>query len=463
MAFLIFAIIEFSINPTHSLSALKNGSTVDIISPSISITVPSYPSTIYNNEIMINGTAFDSGKGVKNVQVFVHTFPFDGDFTLKFATPVTPGNWSRWSFPIFINTPGTYRIVAEATDDTGNQNWAETTINIPFIASQEQQDHNKKKIAVVRPTFTEAAYNNHGFYAFYDKYDNSTDVGTNVTTDLDMLTTRIPASITEDAEVKNENMTATFMHWSNLTALFPSDDPNQGFWPKLINNIMKTKGPSTIMTVMRDEDIDDGQIFGPDGSNAYNSLILLHNEYVTQKEYDNLKRFVSNGGTILFIDSNVFYAEVKYDKDNHTVRLVKGHDWEFDGKVARKSVGERWYNETKEWVGGNWLVNSITSKISFVNNPFNYTHFEEQFVNNPNDRIIIDYDIKLPPDYSDKSPLPTGLKQEDIRVATYELKFGRGEVVMIGLYGQNLLNNQDFLKFLDELISKYTLIDMHEN
>jgi hypothetical protein len=31
---------------------------------------------------------------------------------------------------------------------------------------------------------------------------------------------------------------------------------------------------------------------------------------MTQKGYDNLKLFVRNGGTIVFIDGNVFYAEV---------------------------------------------------------------------------------------------------------------------------------------------------------
>ena len=30
----------------------------------------------------------------------------------------------------------------------------------------------------------------------------------------------------------------------------------------------------------------------------YGILILGHQEYVTQKEYDNLKNFVANGGTI---------------------------------------------------------------------------------------------------------------------------------------------------------------------
>ena len=40
-------------------------------------------------------------------------------------------------------------------------------------------------------------------------------------------------------------------------------------------------------------------------------------------------------------------------------------------------------------------------------------------------------------------------------VATYQLDFGKGKVVMMGLYGQNLVSNEAFLKFVDSLILKY--------
>jgi N,N-dimethylformamidase beta subunit-like protein len=172
-------------------------------------------------------------------------------------------------------------------------------------------------------------------------------------------------------------------------------------------------------------------------------LILFHDEYATQEMYDNYRRFVSNGGTILFIDANVFIAEVDYDKENQTISLTKGHDWEFvNSTFARKSVIERWFNENKEWMGSNFLVSEITGNVTFANNPFNYTHFEENYVNNHDAKILIDYDIVLPK----KSPY-TGLS-----VASYQLKYGNGNVVMIGLYGQQLIQNQEFIKFVDSLI-----------
>jgi hypothetical protein len=94
-----------------------------------------------------------------------------------------------------------------------------------------------------------------------------------------------------------------------------------------------------MITVMRDEDVHDGHIFYQDNkSNAYDLLMLFHSEYVTQAEYNKLKEFVKNGGVLVLIDANVFYAEVRYDRNNHAITLVEGHDKKFDGKAATRSV-----------------------------------------------------------------------------------------------------------------------------
>lgn len=76
------------------------------------------------------------------------------------------------------------------------------------------------------------------------------------------------------------------------------------------------------ISVITDADVDKGLIFtkssnlenfSNNNNNAYDVIILGHQEYVTQKEYDNLRKFVANGGTMIILDGNVFYAEVRYD------------------------------------------------------------------------------------------------------------------------------------------------------
>src|SRR6266487_1819244 len=103
----------------------------------------------------------------------------------------------------------------------------------------------------------------------------------------------------------------------------------------------------------------------------------------------------------------------------------------------------------------------IDANVTFANNPFNYTHFEEQFVNNPNATIISDYEIKFPQNfiqlYLDKEKLPSELTPEDIpldkiKVATYSLEYGNGKVIVLGLSGQNMAENQQFMKFFDNAI-----------
>ena len=68
------------------------------------------------------------------------------------------------------------------------------------------------------------------------------------------------------------------------------------------------------------------------------SSFLGHQEYVTQAEYNNLKRFVANGGVPILPYSNIFYSEVSYDKNSESVTLVKGHNWAFNDKSAWKNI-----------------------------------------------------------------------------------------------------------------------------
>jgi len=135
-------------------------------------------------------------------------------------------------------------------------------------------------IALIKPTFTGAAYHN-SFYKFYFIYVSLPHVRKNVTTSLNLLSSKV----TNQTSKSSSNYTFNYL-------------------PEHLKTIL----PNSNIHVLTDADADYGSIFFNNGTNRYDVVILGHQEYETQREYDNLKRFVANGGTMILMDGNVFYA-----------------------------------------------------------------------------------------------------------------------------------------------------------
>jgi plastocyanin len=388
--------------------------------PTVHIVEPGWCSAVKTGDVLVRGTSADNGSGIKIVEVHVDKNEYSP------AIPENTTDWSSWSLSVNINDSKPHRIQARVTDKSGNQNWEDITINSPLgmgksLTEIEPVKENESRIAFVESTFTSAAYSANHFYAFYEIHEAATEEGDNVTENLDMLTAGVPQEV--DREY--------FLNFTEHVSRFI---------------------PNADVDIIRDEDVHNGYIFGPDGSNLYDVLFLLHDEYVTDEGYNNLKRFVSDGGIIVFLDGNVFYAQVRYDPVLCTVTLVKGHDWEFDGKAVLKADHEAYFDDKKEWVGSNFLYGDISEPVRFLDNPFNYTRFEENYVSNPNATILYDYGAVIPESVLNINDAITYPK-----IATYELNYGRGKVIMLGLYSQNMAGNEAFMDFFDRIILPRTL------
>jgi hypothetical protein len=70
---------------------------------------------------------------------------------------------------------------------------------------------------------------------------------------------------------------------------------------------------------LKDEDVDKN----PDILNQYKRVIVLHNEYVTKKEFD----AITSHPDVIFLYPNALYAEVKTDYSQNVITLVKGHGY----------------------------------------------------------------------------------------------------------------------------------------
>jgi len=305
----------------------------------------------------------------------------------------------------------------------------QTGITVEGInANISSQFGREVRIALVEPTFTAAAYNN-SFYVFYQKYSH-TPANTNITSDLSLLSHRV---------IKYPTITPTTKTHSAFAML------------SLLKNL-KLVSPESDIAILTDADVDNGSIFEANGGhggvdinrNAYDVIILGHQEYVTQQEYDYLKNFVSNGGTMILLDGNVFYTQVKFDRNTDSITLVKGHGWAFNGKSAWRSVSERWAKETSQWVGSNYLCYSCN--ITFANDPWEYQHHEEQYITNPNDKILMNYNASLL-HYSIPTLRPV--------IATYELSYHKGKVISFGIYSDDIIANEKFNSYFNNLVSDY--------
>src|SRR5215213_9571162 len=313
---------------------------------------------------------------------------------------------------------------------------------------QDEEDEDEEelplRVAFVKPSFTFAAYQLNGFYNFYGKANDQVEGTTNVTTNLNLLTVRVPDG--------------PYLHYNDD----PFDSPripSQQQYYNTLRELVEEKASSQNLAIdiadITDKEVNEGSIFDSAGNNVYDVLFLFHQEYVTQAEYDNLKKFVvQNGGTIVFNDANIFTVEVKYDSATNTVTLVRGHDWAYDGNSAWRAESERWLNENQQWVGSNFIEIPANENVTFSNNPFNYDHSEEQIVTNPNAVIIFDYGV------IEHTPYEIGEEIDDEqqhfpgfgKVAVYEMISGKGKVINIGIYAHQLEDNEAFQDFYEEEI-----------
>ena len=59
----------------------------------------------------------------------------------------------------------------------------------------------------------------------------------------------------------------------------------------------------------------------PDILINYDKVILLHNEYVTQKEFD----AITNHPNVVYLYPNALYAKIDYDYEKDSILLIRGH------------------------------------------------------------------------------------------------------------------------------------------
>jgi len=128
---------------------------------------------------------------------------------------------------------------------------------------------------VIFPIFTAAAYSEPGFYTYYKEE-----------CDEECLTVKIQKE-------------------------YPPDFNSSGNGVQ----VLRLLGYEIISDIIVDQN--------PNILKKYDKVILLHNEYVTKKEFD----AIINHPKVIYLYPNALYAEVTTDYQKNTITLVRGHNF----------------------------------------------------------------------------------------------------------------------------------------
>jgi len=185
-----------------------------------------------------------------------------------------------------------------------------------------------KKSVVIDPVFTEAAYSTHKFYAYYA------------------------------GRCDSRCLTAPL----HLNMPLGYTGSGKGL------DVLKSLGYISLTDI----DIDKN----PNILSKYDKVIVLHNEYVTQNEFD----AITHHPHVIYLYPNSLYAKVSHDALHNTITLLRGHgfpyvtirngfDWKLDNshfEYNRSCHDWKFFNVKNGIMLDCYPENDITSDISLL-------------------------------------------------------------------------------------------------
>lgn len=167
-----------------------------------------------------------------------------------------------------------------------------------------------RRSIVIVPVLTSSAYLDHGFYSYYKKECDKTCLTVKIRDDVPTFTSSKNAVI-----------------------------------------VLKSLGYNTIT----DMDVDKN----PQILLQFDKVIVLHNEYVTQREFN----AIINHPHVVYLYPNSLYAKVSIDYWNNTSTLISGHG--YPDKTLRNGFGWKFDNSKFEYdvECANWNFTKIDNGI----------------------------------------------------------------------------------------------------
>jgi hypothetical protein len=175
-------------------------------------------------------------------------------------------------FEIYLTPRDNYRVTERNSDNLIDEVRLELK---PKFLDIFENISSADNTVVIYPTFTSAAYSEPGFYTFF-------------------------AGACDESCI-------TDLSFANPELKYTSS----GMGTQLLHTLG--------YNFVSDVDVD----LNPELLKNYDTLILLHNEYVTKKMFD----AISTHPNIIFLYPNALYAEIEVNHDDQTMTLIRGHNY----------------------------------------------------------------------------------------------------------------------------------------
>jgi hypothetical protein len=295
------------------------------------------------------------------------------------------------------------------------------------------------RIALIQPILTSTPYSQYDAGSFYAFYAKEAGVTTNVTTNLDLLSTNVSSGYGY-----NQGWGLSYGEYQFFTSQTAA---NCGL--QIGKNVQ----------VLTDMDVANGALFDSQNNTArFDVVVLPFSEYVEASEYLAYEDFVAGGGTLIVMGHSLEYP-VTYNATTNLETLVYGHNWAFNGRYAYPIacgsntyvVSCPWAKNNTDWVGSNTCEASCFHTYKFNGSTVNPT--------NPIGRALYDefgatvfksyveHEEDTVTNMSDTSIVAVFVNDSKNLIASYTHQFRKGTVVGFGFFGDDIIGTDSSAQY----------------
>jgi len=292
-------------------------------------------------------------------------------------------------------------------------------------------------VALIQQVLTSTPYSQYNTGSFYAFYAKEKGVTTNVTTNLNLLSTNVSSSYGY-----NEGWGASYQTYLFFNSILAK---SCGF--ELGKNVH----------VLTDMDVANGALFYPQNhTSRFDVIVLPFSEYVEAPEYLAYENFVAGGGTLVMMAHSLEY-EVRYNATTNVETLVYGHGWAFDGRYAHpvtcgatSDASCPWAKNSTNWIGSNsCLVCSRAQKyngsVVNIHDPTGRSVFMEFGAKVFKSYAIHEEDVVT--NMTGTSIVSSFVNDSRNLIASYTHHFRKGAVVSFGFIGDDIIQKDQSAQY----------------